>query len=193
MVSGAEGAFSFHSEEIPPPREHALRVSCPWADSILGCSRAGGPHLGPGMPRFLLLHTIPRALSSPQLFFLSILKPFSKPPRQDRTPQAVPQGSPGSAVPLWDDIPLLGEKRAEGSGSHLGHPGWDFCSTRPSECDKLGTTFLEPCESSQGWGAFPRGPISSLQKKGLGMIMVAVRRVSSTVVAVGGGCGRWPW
>lgn len=86
----------------------------------LGLQPRRGTHLGPGMPRFLL-HTIPRALLSAQLIVLSILKPFSEPPGQDRTPKAVPQGSPGSAVPVWDDVPLLGENRADDLGPHLGH------------------------------------------------------------------------
>lgn len=57
----------------------------------LGCSGAGGPHLGPGMPRFLL-HTIPRALSSPQLiFFLVDFKAFPSPLGRIELPKQFPK------------------------------------------------------------------------------------------------------
>lgn len=90
-------------------------------------------------------------------------------------------------MPVRDDVPLLREYGAEGPAPHLGRPGQDFCTTRSSERDNLGTSLSpEPCGSAQGWGAIPRGPSSSLQMKGLGMIVVGVTRVSSTVVATEG-------
>lgn len=91
MVSGGEDAFSFHSEEIPPPREHALRVSCPWADSILGCSRRGTPP-GAGDAAFPPPpHHSQGTLVTPAHFFVDFKAIFQAPPGRIELPKPFPE------------------------------------------------------------------------------------------------------
>lgn len=113
----------------------------------MGWSRAGGPHLGPGMPRFLLLHTIPRALSSPQLIFKIDFKVYPSPPGRIELPKQFPKDAQARCT-----FPLLGECTAEGPGPHLGD-----ISVQPHHLNGTirGPLSPGPCESAQGWGAFP--------------------------------------
>lgn len=91
MVSGGEDAFSFHSEEIPPPREHALRVSCPWADSILGCSRRGTPP-GAGDAAFPPPpHHSQGTLVTPAHFFVDFKAVFQAPRAGSSSPSRSPR------------------------------------------------------------------------------------------------------